>query len=522
MAYGIGLRVDEHSLSLAVIELTAEKLMVHDYRQVAHRETQQLAESLAEMRERYPAAYATAVLGISASHCLVRKFNVRFTEETKIAQIAHYEAEQYIHSHAIDDLITAYHILGQNQDKTRLLVVAMPKSAIARTLHLVEDHGCYPAVIDMDIMGMVHLIHWCQNTEPYSRLLLLDVHDNGFNLALLQEGKIRELRSTRLQLRSLFDGLTLETDDTMELDLDAPDSDSRPVGQTERRQFYERLLRELQRTLFNKHQVDRIYLSGPGELVDELGDFLHQALHLPVDLWYSAFPDQLAFAETIITKWQTEAATVVGLALRSAGVAEVRFDFRQEQFVYARAFDTIKRPLAWMLAMLALCLLVGALYLEIQCRERAAQYDKLVQRAEKIYQRRYPGDSLRQVNYRRRIYRLRERLVDGEAHHTRIPSLRNAFEYWQRLFHELAVARQRYLFTVDSFAIGQKEIIFEGKMDSDLVLDEFTRLLGKAKWVDSQPNSLRPVFSQPIADPENPKLPRRYRYRIGFANNNSD
>ena len=519
MVCGIGIRVDEDSLSLAVVELRPDKLVVHDYRQLARRATQPLGEILAEISQRYPDAYASAVLGIAASHCLVRKFNVRFTEQTQIAQIAHYEVEQYIHSHAIEDLITTYHILGQSQDKTRLLVVAVPKAVIASGLDLLTDYGCYPAVVDMDLMGMVHLAHRYASTGQHSRRLLLDIHARGFNLALLQEGKIRELRSTRLQLHSLFEGLAVDLDDTMELNLEA--SASQPVAAIERRQFYERLLRELQRTLLSKHQVDHIYLSGPKELVDDLGDYLHQALHLPVDWWYAIAADAIEFAQNITTAEQTAVATVVGLALRSLGAAAVCFDFRQEQFVYARAFDIIKQPLLSMLAMLALSLLIGAFYLQIQYREQAAQYDQLVQRAEKIYQRCYSDDSLRQVNYWRRIYRLRERLTEGENQQTHIPNLHNAFNYWQRLFHELAVARQRYLFTVDYLSINQREIIFAGKMDSDLVLDEITRLFSNKKWVDSRPNSLRPVLAQPISEPQNPKLSRRYRYHIGLANSDT-
>lgn len=513
MFQGVGIRIADDGLALAALERCGTKIVLTACAQIEYKDKRFVQDELERLFAKNRWDRHAVVVAIGAKHCIFRKIEVPFSEVAQISQIIYSAAEPHIQSYAIEDLVLDYHIVNSGAGKTKLLAVASKRENIEGVLALVESCGIYPYAVEIDIFGAVHLAQWVEETRSCRRLLLLDVERDGFNLAFLENGHLTSVRCARFHVRSLLDGMAEAVDDTVEIQI-------QPVPQVPTsasvsscwlgHKFYERILKELRRTLANLDQVERIYVSGPAQLIQGLPPFLAKN-GIDVTLWDIA--RTMEVADGIANEALTTAPPAIGLALKALGATSGGINLRQGNFRYTQAFDMVKFPIAAMVTLLLALFSLSAYYLHTVCREQSQTYDGLVAQAMTIYRQADPDTSLDHIDKWHTIYYVRNR-VEEICREPNLPAFQDACTVWAKIFQALNTVRNAHLFTVESLSIDQEYAQFAGRSETDLALDAIRNSLAGAAWIAPGADRLRVLSTEPIAAPTNPKLKRKYKYQI--------
>lgn len=198
MSHGIGIRLDNDHLLLAVIEQDS-LVYLHRISFLNPESTFQEIHSLFSSRGWL--RYSLAV-SLPSRHCIARKFSVEFTQHSDIEQTIQYTSERYIHSLPIESLIVDYHILERQNHHTRLMAVAAPHLLIKKTLDFMASCGLEPFIVDMDLMGLLYLSMLDSTVCALPLVLFLEIQHHCFNFLILEHGTLKDIRSVPLHADS--------------------------------------------------------------------------------------------------------------------------------------------------------------------------------------------------------------------------------------------------------------------------------------------------------------------------------
>ena len=85
-----------------------------------------------------------------------RILTLPFTDRRKILRVIRFEVEGYL-PFALEDVVISYHILGQEEGKTRILAGAVRKDLLRESLETLARVGVVPRIVDVDFMALFHV-----------------------------------------------------------------------------------------------------------------------------------------------------------------------------------------------------------------------------------------------------------------------------------------------------------------------------------------------------------------------------
>lgn len=101
------------------------------------------------------------VLGHPCREAVLRTIEVPFRGEDNIRRVIKSEVENAIHSHAVDEMVVDFHTIEANDERTRVLVAAVPKPGLAAMLSALVAEGVEPEHVDLDTMALYRVADWC-------------------------------------------------------------------------------------------------------------------------------------------------------------------------------------------------------------------------------------------------------------------------------------------------------------------------------------------------------------------------
>lgn len=327
---------------------------------------------------------------------VIREITVPFFEDAQISKIVKFEAENHLHSYAIDDVVVNYVKTGETRDGSRLTIFASPKADLARRLSIMRRAGIEPASVDLDTTALYATLDTIGVLEETPNCIIVDVGAHTTNLMMVSDGKPRVVRSFILGSGSLETeignelGIThdegrkrlLQTDGT-DGDLLVPAADvavatadggsSLAPGQSDvigdrRSAFVKKLQREATRSLVSvrtETPPEKVLLLGGGALIPEVAEQLSEHLGLPVERvnlldrieskTLSASPE---YAGAVI-------GSAVGCGLRMMGQRALGIELLQDEYAPKNTFDVVKTALSVAITLLFLAVL-GATFVKKQ------------------------------------------------------------------------------------------------------------------------------------------------------------
>ena len=134
-------------------------------------------------------------LSFHARSTMIRELTVPFFETDQIRKIVRFEAENHLHSHAIDDVVVNWIKTGETKEGSRLTVFASPKDKLADSLAIMRRAAIDPASVDLDATALYTALEGAGLVEAHPSCIVLHVGASSTNLILIVEGRPRIFRS---------------------------------------------------------------------------------------------------------------------------------------------------------------------------------------------------------------------------------------------------------------------------------------------------------------------------------------
>lgn len=352
-----------------------------------------------------------SLLAVSGSRCILRNIALPFRGRDEIRKVLKFEAEGYIHSHSIDDVVVDATVVEEHEDGTEMFLAACPKDGLEHDLRALHRVGMDPERADLSVALWVEAALHVGVFEPAAAPeeegdasplpedLLIDVGANSIHMVLVRGGRLWAGRVLRWGLRRLekemadrfsvtaaemcaaldeyFGGGPAPTADAPAADAAVDDGASMAPVVVQEGDLLEaaenlarRIARETTRFLsgFSFGPAPRrILLTGGGARLTGLSQSLAAASGMPVE--------DLALIERSGVKSDTtspEFDLAFAAALAGLGTIKTTMNFRQEDLVFRPKFDRLKLPLAISLltAMILLLFLGVTKYRQIDRVDR--------------------------------------------------------------------------------------------------------------------------------------------------------
>lgn len=136
-----------------------------------------------------------AVSGLDARDVMLREISVPYTKDDMIARTIRFEAESYLHSKAIEDVVIEYFKCSETESHSRLMICAVDKKLMGRHLDELKEVEVDPIAVEMDATAFASAF---ANTPLYSgeqNVLLLEIERDCSRMVFLEKDRVTKIRS---------------------------------------------------------------------------------------------------------------------------------------------------------------------------------------------------------------------------------------------------------------------------------------------------------------------------------------
>lgn len=315
-----------------------------------------------------------------ARNSMIREINVPFFDDDQIRKVVRFEAENHLHSQAIDDVVVNWVKTGETKDGSRLTIFASPKDRLASSIATMRRAGIDPAAVDLDATALYTTLDATGLIAAHPTCVVLHVGASSTNLILVVEGRPRVFRAFPLGTGALESALAHQLgaghghrrgadahkDDLFVAAGDLPAAPGTPeaskslaqvetdVVSEEREAFVNKLHREVIRSLAavrTETPPERLLLTGGGALLDGVDEALAARFGLPVERL-----DLLDHVDAKDRGSDPEYAgaalgPAIGCALRMLGRNPLGIELLRDEFAPRNTFDVVRTALATLLTL---------------------------------------------------------------------------------------------------------------------------------------------------------------------------
>jgi type IV pilus assembly protein PilM len=421
MANSVGLEIGARAVRAVELSGSKKSFRVVRYAERALHapggvpDPEDLRAAIQEIFKEHRFSKHNVVCAVEAGDTVVREFPVPFKADDQIRKVVKYEAEHHLHDCDADDVIVQYTKVGESGDGADLLVFAARKDEIGRRIEYARGAGVEPLAMDLDAAAYYGAVRAAGLLETSPNCVLLHVGNRATDMVFVEGGAVRALRSVRLGVDSIVQGLARDMDvdfaeavarfrdlasgdDAGDLLVPAGGEAASARKDTEkghaelerelfvakRDDFLARLKREYARSAaaLRGAAPERAIVSGPGLQVPALVELLGERLGLPAEAFRPSRAFTLRLNGTTDAAFDAGAAVALGLALKGLGSDPLRIDFRQENLRVANKFELLKGKLALTEALLFVALLAASFhFLHKKESLRANRFDPMLTRA---------------------------------------------------------------------------------------------------------------------------------------------
>jgi type IV pilus assembly protein PilM len=378
---------------------------------------EELHEALTEIFKVGKFSKHHVVASVEAHDTVVREIPVPFKADDHIRKVVKYEAEHHLHDCDADDVIVQYTRVAESGEGTNLLVFASRKQDISRRVEATRAVGVEPLMMDLDALAYYNAVRASGELDDSAACVLMKIGHRSTELVFVIDGAVRALRSVRMGVDSIAQGLARDMDigieeaghkiheltgvDEDEGDLllpmdrldDTPETEKshaeleRDLFQQKRDEFLARLKREFVRSsagLRGGTQPERVLATGAGLAVPGLLDMLGQRIGIAVEAFRPTESFSCKLNGISPERFNAGGAVALGLALKGIGTDPLGIDFRQEELKVANKFELLKNTLAVTVTLLFIGLLAFSFYCVI--KKRNLQEERFEPMLTKAYQ----------------------------------------------------------------------------------------------------------------------------------------
>ncbi|ACV63988.1 type IV pilus assembly protein PilM [Desulfofarcimen acetoxidans DSM 771] len=254
-----------------------------------------VAGALEELWNKSQVGSREVTLGIFNQGVLFRRAVFPKLEQKKLAQVVRYQSDDYFPvpvSELVLDFAVVGELEGENGPALDVLLVAVQREILEKSLHVLTAAGLRPLVIDASPLALARTV---PRTRLAGTVLVIDIANGLTTLFLVSGGVPMLARSLPHSLQFFARELDLPLGSVLENIQQAAaaaeeEARSYPAGMPGVFSEWVFVLANEIRSLINYYLVqntsaviDHIALSGRGARMDGLAEFLQEELDLPVE-----------------------------------------------------------------------------------------------------------------------------------------------------------------------------------------------------------------------------------------------
>ena len=302
----------------------------------------EIVDALAKMIKQEKVDTNYAVASIAGEAVIIKKIRVPRMTEAQLAENIEKEAEQYI-PFDIDDVRIDFQLLedfgnrsreGADADTMEILLVAVQRDLVENLTDILYDAGLKPAIIDLDVFAMANACGLGVDLQHEGVVALIDLGESFTHLNILQNGSIAYTRDIPLGgshcTKKLMSKFKLPYKETVKLKWGViPEGVKSEEVVEVLVQSLQKILDEIQKAFeffgsTSKSQVDRVFLTGGGALINGAEDMFAHHLNTTVEIL-----NPMKGIKVNKRKFDRKAIETLGpLSTVAVGLAARRFDYQ--------------------------------------------------------------------------------------------------------------------------------------------------------------------------------------------------
>lgn len=291
-----------------------------------------LAASIKELFKANKIKEKNVAIATGGYSVVIKTINILRENEEDLQNYITAEAEQYI-PYDISDVNIDYQVLGESEfssEQLNVLLVAVKKDLVAEYIDLVEKAGLNPVIIEVDTFAYQNIFEANTAEETDEISLLVDVGVSKTSLNVLKGTRSLMIRDNSGGTSQILEEIMSEADcseDEAENILIGTDQNSITNGRL--REILDEVSADWSAGVFdvvntyraniNEGDIERVYLTGGGSLVEGFADALSNDLETEVTI-FNPF-EKVTMGKklpeiTTIERSAPLASTALGLGLR--------------------------------------------------------------------------------------------------------------------------------------------------------------------------------------------------------------
>lgn len=373
----IGLDMGTHSIKATVLrsgwrgfELTGFFQRTID-RDESLTEKERMALTLEKLFSEKRMKGDTVVVSVPGLSVSTRIITLPFTDRRKIARVIPFEVEGYIPL-TVEDVVISYHILRQEEGKTKLLAVTVRKDLLRETLETLGKVKVVPRIVDVDFMALFNLSQLLVEGGE-GCYAIVDIGEAKTTVCIVDGQSLGLGRSIPLAGRSISQaierefGLSPEDSERFKeteaflplLEQGNLSGQQRKISRTVESAVGP-MVQEIARTFYAfeaeaQKRVDRVYLSGGTAQLTNLSAYVSEKMDISVEL----LPSIPSGGVRVGPQDRLFMPHAYGLGVR--GVANGRYsqvNFLKDEFAYRTEIKGMKGKLVYIGVFLGIILLL--------------------------------------------------------------------------------------------------------------------------------------------------------------------
>lgn len=368
MARSCGIRIGPRRFELVVLDGSVKKHKISAYHvgefspehaaAFAEGDVSGVAATLKDAAKAHRIPSDNVSIVVASDHAAFRRVTLPFSDRQKIDQVLKYEIESELPQFDIEDVVVDYHVMSENESGAELLVTAVPKDDVQRTLSACEKAGFEALEAELEGTAVVNAAFAADMCHIDDAQLLVHVGEHSTCVAVVAGAELREFRVIHIgamtHLMADLDGEMDAADDVAgeggEEDGDHPAGGTSidPIESSRRiDQAIKRIRRELGRTISaarTPQTIEAIYACGM-ELPGLIGG---EVLGVPVYVLDCFDEDSGQPADGF-----GQLVGAYGGAYRQLGGGLLKPSLRRDELRFTGTWERLEFPVAFAALMLA-------------------------------------------------------------------------------------------------------------------------------------------------------------------------
>ncbi|MEE3297065.1 MAG: pilus assembly protein PilM [Planctomycetota bacterium] len=142
---------------------------------------------------------ADVVTEVDAKDCIMREISVPFTKDEQIRKTVFFEAENYFTGFDLENTVLDHIKTGESEGSSSLIVSALNHDTIKAHLELLKTASLDPVAVDLDTCALFNAYKSSASYDQEKTTLVVDMGATSTKIVLVEDGKLRKMRSCRLE-----------------------------------------------------------------------------------------------------------------------------------------------------------------------------------------------------------------------------------------------------------------------------------------------------------------------------------